>query len=192
MKENISLNPDAQFMTRAITDDGTHYDEFYYNEENELKELMVTEIVKKENIKTFGLVGEEQFLRLDADLKEFDILSNKIEFRVMKDDENLLDIEGRADKFISFTTCQQIIERGVLMEAPIAHTFGYKVQNDNFFARIMISVRKTQGIVAIADITAKEDIVADFEILVNNKVIGHKKYIEFTMNKTNKLEVKLF
>lgn len=192
--ENKSLNPEGQFMARAILKNGEVVDQFYIENEK-VKERHIKKIIDNEDIIEFGIVGENQYLRLDTEKKLFTVLKNTIGIELIdKEGRNLLDMEDKAKKLICFTTNQQIISPGngaVIQDVPIRYTFGFKVENEHVFAKLKVAIDKERGVILVSDITAKYDMNAQFNIIANDKNFA-KKEISFKNNKTNTVDVKLF
>lgn len=192
--ENKSLNPEGQFMARAILKSGEVIDQFYIEDEI-VKERHIKKIIDNEDISEFGIVGQNQYLKLDTEKKIFEVLKNTIGVELIdKEGRNLLDMEGKAKKLICFTTNQQIISPGngaVIQDVPIRHTFGFKIENEHVFAKVKVAIDKERGVILINDITAKYDLEAEFNIIANGGNFA-KKDIVFKNNKTNTIDVKLF
>jgi hypothetical protein len=190
--ENISVNKDQQFMCRAIFDDGSYQDEYYINEDGEMKENLITEIIDKPGIKQFGIVGEEQFLNVDTDTHIFEILKNKIKMSLI--DENGVDVFGtdRINKFICFITNHQTLSRGALVDMPVRYTFGYKINNDLISSRIMIAVDKYNGVITTTEITPNKDFKATFKIEANDKPFANAEMNFIKQKKFTVNELKIF
>lgn len=188
---NECLNPNGEFMTRVVLDDSKEIDEFVKDDNDTLKSMMVTDMVKIKGIKKIGLVGKGQFINLDTDTKTFDIMGKIVSIVLLKDGKDILTFKERADRLITFMTNEQQLVRGrILNDLPVRYTFGYKVDNEYIFAKIKIALDKHRGVLSLNDMTSKDDMTAEFMVYLDNKLLA-SKIINFEKNKTYSMDMNL-
>lgn len=189
--ENICLNKDQAFMCRAIMQNGDVLDEYTMKEDGTLKETLVTDIIKEQNIKQFGLVGSGHYINFDTSTGVFDFIKNTLYVKLFNNEDNkdLLDI-SQLTKFICYYQNQQYFEKGELKDELVQYNIGYRFNNDNLFFQIKISLDKFKGWIMNVVITPKNNFNAEFQIIINDSVFARKE-IEFKSNDKFELEIKI-
>lgn len=189
-EEKICPNIEEQFMF-STRDKEIRYDEFYKDENNQLKENDIFKLIGIKNKERFSLIGQGQEVYYDKN-GVFNILDNIFKIELLEGNKNLFEMNS-IENVIAYRRAKQELNmsKGTIEESIEEYNLGYKINNDSIFSRIYFSINKYEGLKFHIEITPSErDMNTKLNIYKEETVIANTD-LNLFKGKTFKIDVNI-
>ena len=184
-KENFACPiKEEEFMfTTFVGED--NYSEYNLDDNGKIVNNTIFDLIDVENKDSFGMIGNGIHIFYDKN-GVFDILDKKFKLSLYDENNNDLFKMEEIAKVIAYKDARQFIKDGYLINETYGYNLGYKIENDKFFARIILKMNKYEGLSFSIEITGKEDDKFNFELEMDN---NHYAGTELLIKKNEKRKI---
>ncbi len=168
----VDLNKiNEKFMWEVELNDGIKVDEFYINNSGEISETPFNIINKNDNYKKLSLVSSlEEFkdLKISVDNNgEFIIDGNTCKFVLELDNGTNILNDEKFNSLMMYRQSMMLLTSNKSMVS--AYVIGYKIDNDDIFARIKL-INSIEGCSFKLEITGKKEFTSKLLAYANGKL----------------------